>query len=116
MTRIESLVSLVLSMTKAEKRQFSLMVPKGDSTKDFLIIYRIIEQEKKLDSEEIKNIFFMNRPEGCFDTAMKYLFDKLLDLLLALRKNQDSFSLLFKGILKQKYYLSVRCLSNVLHY
>ncbi len=102
MTRIESLVSLVQSMTTAEKRQFSMNFTKGDFSKDYLIIYRIIEREKKLYPEEIKNLFFLNKPEGSFDTAMKYLYDKLLDLLLALRKNKDSFSLLFQGILKAK--------------
>ncbi len=102
MTRIESLVSLMQSMTTAEKRQFSMNFPKGDFSKDYLIIYRIIEREKKLDPGKIKNLFFLNKPEGSFDTAIKYLYDKLLDLLLAVRKNKESFFLLFQDILKAK--------------
>ena len=102
MSKVESLVALVQSMTKAEKRQFSISCPKGDLLKDFLVIYKIIENDKKFVTEEIKSAFFLKRPQGSFDTAMTYLYEKLLDLLLYSYKNRDSFFDLFHGILKAK--------------
>lgn len=100
MTKIESLISLVHSMTKAEKKQFSINFPKVDFSKDYLVVYGIIERKKKLDPEEIKSAFLSKKPEGSFDTAVKYLYNKLLDVLLSLRKNKDHYFDLFQGILK----------------
>lgn len=102
MSKIESLISLVQSMTKAEKKQFSMNFSKEDFSKDYLMIYKIIELEKKLDSGEIKRAFHSQKPEKSFDTAVKYLYDKLLDLLLTFHKNEDSYFDLFQGILKAK--------------
>lgn len=103
MTKLKSLLSLMQSMTKAEKKQFSMTISEeGDSSADYLLVYKILEQKKESTSAEIKQAFLLKKPQGSFDIAVNYLYDKLLEILLSLRKNKDSYFDLFQNILKAK--------------
>lgn len=101
MSKSESLIKLINSLSRQEKREFSLYIAeKGE--KDYILLYRLIDERKIGDSAELKRIFMEERPNSSFNTAVTYLLDLLIDILTSLRKEQDSYYLLFNEILKAR--------------
>lgn len=54
MKRVDSVISLIYSMSKAEKKAFSVQMLKDKEEKDYLVIYDIITKSKQLDSKNVK--------------------------------------------------------------
>jgi hypothetical protein len=102
MRRIDSIISLIYSLSKSEKKHFSLHVVKGNEDKDFLLIYNIIVNDKIRDGNAVKEEFRKRRPGGSFEISVQYLYEKLLDALLMLRKNKDIYYDLYQNISKAR--------------
>ena len=47
MKRVDSVISLIYSLSKSEKKHFSLQVVKDKEEKDYLVIYDIITKSKQ---------------------------------------------------------------------
>jgi hypothetical protein len=102
MTKFQSLVQLIHSMTIAEKKAFRIKSLRKKSAPDYMVLYNIIEQGPDQAPSELKVAFLNERPSVTFETTVKYLLEILLDTMLELRKEQDSFFSLFNKILKAK--------------
>ena len=102
MTKFESLIQLIYSMTMSEKRAFRGKTSRKQAATDYLILYEIIEQGPNKTVNNLRKEFFTLRPKVAFETTVKYLLELLLDNMLELRKNQDSFFILFNKILKAR--------------
>ena len=89
MTKVDSVVSLLKSMTKSEKKHFSVQIIRKNSKKDFIQIYELIEREGITDSSLLRERFKQKNGGSSFDIALQYLYDKLLNMLLGLRKGRD---------------------------
>lgn len=89
MKRVNSVISLIYSLSKAEKKHFSLLVVKDKDEKDYLVIYDIITKSKQPNGNTIKEEFYKRRPNGSFEVSIQYLYEKLTDALLILRKKKD---------------------------
>lgn len=57
MKRVDSVISLVYSLSKSEKKHFSLQVVKDKEEKDYLVIYDIITKSKQPDGNAVKKNF-----------------------------------------------------------
>ena len=101
-TRFESLVQMIHSMSLPEKKTFRQMVGRKKALPDYLILYDLIEKGSEDTPAALRQAFLSKRPSAAFDTTVKYLFEILLDTMLELRKNQDSFFYLFNKILKAR--------------
>ena len=102
MKRVDSVISLIYSLSKAEKKHFSLQVVKDKDEKDYLVIYDIITKSKQPNGNTIKEEFYKRRPNGSFEVAIQYLYEKLTDTLLILRKKKDSYYDLMNNICKAR--------------
>ena len=102
MKRIDSVIALTGSLSKSEKKHFSLQVVKDNTDKDYLVIYDIIANNKIHDGEEVKNEFRRQRPGGSFEISLQYLYEKMLDSLLILRKKKDVYYDLYQNISKAR--------------
>ncbi|MDL2213875.1 hypothetical protein LJC05_04880 [Bacteroides sp. OttesenSCG-928-J23] len=102
MKRINSVISLIYSMSKSEKKHFSLQVIKDGADKDYLLIYDIISKDKQLNGNSVKEDFYKRRPNGSFEVSIQYLYEKLLDTLLTLRKKKDIYVDLCNNICKAR--------------
>lgn len=89
MKRVDSVISLIYSLSKSEKKHFSLQVIKDKTDKDYLTIYDIITKSKLPDGNKVKEEFYRHKPNGSFEVSIQYLYEKLTDTLLALRKKKD---------------------------
>lgn len=102
MAKVDSVVSLLQSMTKSEKKHFSVQIIRKNSKKDFIQIYELIEKEGIVDSVILRERFKQKNCGSSFDIALQYLYDKLLDMLLGLRKGKDTHYDLYQDILKAR--------------
>ena len=56
MLKSESLIQLVNNLTKQEKKEFSLYIT-NKSEKDYIFLFRLIDDKKISDPEELKKSF-----------------------------------------------------------
>jgi hypothetical protein len=102
MSKLSSLVSLVYSLTKAEKKKISSAFALDKNNADYVLLYRIIEEKTTDNLQQIKDTFAVKRPAAAFNTAVNYLFENLLSILSQLRTGQDSFYILFSMLMNAK--------------
>lgn len=98
MLKSESLIHLINNLTKQEKKEFSLYIS-NKPEKDYIFLFRLIDDKKVSDPEELKMSFLAAKPTSSFNTVVIYLFDLLIDILTRLRTEQDSYCLLFNELL-----------------
>ena len=98
MLKSESLIHLINNLTKQEKKEFSLYIS-NKPEKDYIFLFRLIDDKKISDPEELKMSFLTAKPTSSFNTVVIYLFDLLIDILTRLRTEQDSYYLLFNELL-----------------
>lgn len=101
MLKSESLIHLINNLTKQEKKEFSLYIS-NKPEKDYIFLFRLIDDKKISDPEELKMAFLAAKPASSFNTVVIYLFDLLIDILTRLRTEQDSYYLLFNELLHAK--------------
>ncbi len=102
MSRFSSLVLLVSSLSKAERRGFSTSFNKSEDLTDYVFLYKLIEKNQNKSEERIKAEFSKARPEATLNTAVNYLFDRMLGILTQMRMNLDSFFLLMNQLMYAK--------------
>lgn len=98
MAKTSTLVLLVNSLSRTEKRYFKLHSALQKGPKDYLQLFRIIEKVDKADV--LKRTFLKARPKASYETTVKHLYKVLTDCLLRLRMEQDKSTSLVTGLLK----------------
>jgi hypothetical protein len=89
-------------MSLAEKKAFRIRSSRNKAGADYIILYDVIEKNRELPTSSLLAEFLKARPGASIETTVKYLFELLLDTMLELKKEQDSFYFLFNKILKAK--------------
>lgn len=102
MLKSSALISLIQSMSKPEKKAFSLAAPRTESVPHYMSLYTLISKDKTITSESMRTKFLKQHKGASFDTTVKYLYKVLLDTMLELRTDQDSYYSLFDKILKAR--------------
>jgi hypothetical protein len=98
MKQSETLILLVSSLTKAEKKKFT----SNRRETDYAVLFDIIGNGKNITAKELKREFEKKCKNACFNATVTYLHKVLLDGLLELRQNQDSHYHLFSKIMKAR--------------
>ena len=88
-----------------------MQVVKDKEEKDYLVIYDIITKSKQPNGNLVKDEFYKRRPNGSFEVSIQYLYEKLVETLLTLRKKKDVYYDLLNNLCKA--CMSVHCLRNV---
>jgi hypothetical protein len=102
MLKSDSLILLIKSMSKSEKKAFISRTGRSSFKPDYLFLYNLIIKQKNITATSLRLLFLEKHPKGSYDTAVKYLYKTLLDVLLELREEQDSYYNLFNKILKAR--------------
>lgn len=102
MLKSEALVLLVNSMTKSEKKSFRVSSKKGNNIPDYIVLFDIIDSNRNDSITSIKQFFLSKRGGASFEATAKYLYKIILDKLLMLREEQDSYYSLFNRIMKAR--------------
>ena len=75
---------------------------RNKSVPDYILLYDIIEKRRDLTTSGILEQFRSRRAGASIETTIKYLYELLLETMLELKKEQDSFYLLFNKIMKAR--------------
>lgn len=100
MTKSESLIYLVNSLTKSEKKSISSSMM--NSSSNFENLYQIILKNKNLTADSVRTEYESICKGTSFETSVIYLHKSLLNSILELRKYQDVNFLLFDNISKAR--------------
>lgn len=114
MLKSESLIQLVNSLAKQEKKEFSIYTSNKEE-KDYVFLFKLIDEKKVTDPEELKRRFLKARPTSSFNTVVVYLFDLLIDILTRLRMEQDSYYMLFNELLHARVLYEKSMYPECLH-
>ncbi len=101
MLKSDSLIRLVNSLTKQEKKEFSIYISDMPE-KDYIFLFRLINNKKISDPVELKQCFLKEKPASSFNAVVVYLFDLLIGILTKLRTEKDSYYLLFNKLMQAK--------------
>lgn len=96
MNKAISLLVLIKSMSKAEKRYFRLYSNLQSGEKGYMSLYQLMESKEEID--EIQKRFTLENPGGNFEVAVKHLTSTILDCIAHLRKKQDMQSRIFNYV------------------
>ncbi len=100
MTKSESLIYLINSLTKAEKKSISSSMLNSKS--NFVRLYHIILKNKNTTADSARKQYDTICKGTSFETSLIYLYNNLLNSILELRKYQDANFLLFDNISKAR--------------
>ncbi len=98
MAKTNSLILLVNSLSKGEKRYFKLYTALQEGAKDYL--YLFLALQKGGSAEEIKRAFSLKKPNASYEATCKYLYKVIMDCLLQLRTEQGRSTKLIVDLLK----------------
>lgn len=82
-----SILILVNTLTKAEKRSFRLYSGLQNGEKAYFILFNLIESN--ISAEELYSKFTRIQPAERYEMAAKYLYNNLLDCLVRLREKEE---------------------------
>ena len=102
MTKLQSLLLLVHSMTLPEKKAFKMKSNRKKTVPEYLVLFNMIEKNGDKSIPELKQQFLKQMPGNSLETTIRYLYDLLLESMLDLRKDQDSYFNLFNKIFKAR--------------
>lgn len=104
MKRIDSLIALVKSMTKAERKAFAMRygADQSDKTKLYHSLYQLIIRNATDDSASIKCNFTKLYPDSAFEITVKYLYDLLTDMLLSIETRRSTLDSLLSDVCKAR--------------
>ena len=97
-TKINQIILLVQSLSKAEKRYIRLYTNIQNGDKNYMLIYDLVCQD--LSAEQIYTKFCNEANEKSFEMAVKHLYQVILDCLVLLREKQDIQTTIFNHITK----------------
>lgn len=86
-----SLIKLVDSLSKSEKRHFKLRSKTQSGNKEYLLLFDLIERQKNPQVEQVKKEFKKQSPAGSWDNTCSYLAKMLTDCLVRAKKDKDIF-------------------------
>jgi hypothetical protein len=98
LARINSLVSLVQSLTKGEKKYFTMQASLQKGTKDYIRLFHLIA--KKTETRQLKKEFLQAKHTASYETSCKYLFNLLTKYLVQLRQEKDISNQLLNNLMK----------------
>ncbi|HEY6901847.1 MAG TPA: hypothetical protein VI233_14425 [Puia sp.] len=86
-----ALVKLIRSLSSSEKRYFKLQSKMQSGSKDYLLLFQLIDSNKNPDLKQIKAEFKKCTPSGSWENTCIYLGSSLVDCLVRAKKEKDIF-------------------------
>ena len=85
MSRADTLIRLVHTLTKAEKRYFRLYSSLQQGSKDYVKLFDLLESNIYPNTAAAREAFSHAWPGASYEVCSKYLYKVIMDCLLHLR-------------------------------
>jgi len=95
-----SVIRLVKSLSKVEKRQFKLATKKQVGGKEYLDLFDIIDQKRIIDAATVREKFRKIHPKASLDNTARYLLKILTDCLIQSKIKDDATFQLLHGLMR----------------
>lgn len=95
-----SIIQLIKSLSKEEKRLFKLASKKQSGNKDYLVLFDLIDSSSILDFSLIKEKFEVARPRASIQNTARYLAGLITDSLITSKLKDDKDFQLIYGYLR----------------
>lgn len=102
MKKINSLILLINSLSKAEKKSIYLHSNLTKGKKVYMELFTLIDKDKITDSTELQARFTELFSTASFHPVASYLYDFVLNILVRIKSNQDKEFALHQKILTAK--------------
>ncbi|MBK5720651.1 hypothetical protein JGH11_07180 [Dysgonomonas sp. Marseille-P4677] len=122
MNKVNALILLVNSLSKAEKKAIYLQSDLISGVKVYLELFKMIESKKIIDGKVLANEFALRFPRTNFHPTVKYLYDFILSVLVKLKVTQNkeyslynklmAAKLLYERNLDKDYYATLKQLKK----
>ncbi|MEO9476221.1 MAG: hypothetical protein ABJG41_11825 [Cyclobacteriaceae bacterium] len=89
-------------MSRSEKKAFKLLISNQERKPYYVQLFELVQKDVNNTSDSIKAEFSSLNPNVSYDTTITYLYKVLLDVMLQLQKEQDSFYSHFDKIMKAR--------------
>ncbi|HVW60942.1 MAG TPA: hypothetical protein VHC48_12925 [Puia sp.] len=86
-----ALVKLVGSLSSSEKRYFKLQAKRQGGSKEYLLLFQLIDSMKNPDIRQLKQEFKKRSPKGSWENTCIYLGSSIVDCLVRAKKEKDIF-------------------------
>jgi hypothetical protein len=106
-----SLLKLVKSLSSSEKRYFKLQSKLQNGSKEYLLLFNLLDENNNNDEEQLKAEFKKRSPAGSWDNTCVYLANMLIESLVRAKRPKDVFFDLLHQIQEVKV-LSERSLDD----
>lgn len=106
MRKIDTLIVLIGSLTKAERKQISILLGGTGGARDYKFLYDIIIKEKEPSGDKVQELFKTRRAEASFDATTQYLYEKIIEMLLAIHNSSDPTAELLNELRKVRLLYS----------
>lgn len=100
MAKVDLLIRLVNTLTKAEKRYFRLYSSLQQGSKDYVRLFDLLEKGWHQKTADVKVAFTHLYPGISYDVSSKYLYKIIMDCLLHLHLQHHPGAMLTAGLLK----------------
>ena len=97
-----SVIRLIKSLSKVEKRQFKLATKKQAGSKEYLDLFDIIDSKTVIDTVAVRKKFRELYPEASLDNTARYLLKVLIDSLIQSKVKEDTTFHLLHGLMRTR--------------
>lgn len=102
MKKINSLILLINSLSKSEKKSIYLHSNLTKGKKVYMELFSLIDKQKIVDSSELQQEFQRLFSTASFHPVASYLYDFVLNTLVRIKVNQDKEFALYQKLLTAK--------------
>ncbi|MCD7972229.1 MAG: hypothetical protein LUG18_06120 [Candidatus Azobacteroides sp.] len=102
MSKLNSLILLIKSLSKSEKKALVLHASQTEDSKLYLDLFHIIDKEKYASTENITGIFRKKHPASFLAANVRYLFDLILQVVVELNSKKNKEYELYHSYLKSR--------------
>ncbi|MGM9741182.1 MAG: hypothetical protein ACI3ZP_11320 [Candidatus Cryptobacteroides sp.] len=106
MRKVDTLIILIDSLTKAERKQISILLGGAGGARDYKTLYDIIVKAKEPSGDKVKELFKAQCPGASFDATVQYLNEKIIEMLLAIHNGSDPTAELLNELRKVRLLYS----------
>ncbi|HEY4209794.1 MAG TPA: hypothetical protein VGM31_23370 [Puia sp.] len=86
-----AVVKLIDSLSSSEKRFFKLQTKRQGGSKEYLLLFQLIDSTKNPDIRLLKKEFKKQSPKGSWENTCLYLGNSLVECLVRAKKEKDVF-------------------------
>lgn len=101
MSKLTSLILLVKSLSKSEKKALTLFSPSQKKSL-YLILFKIIDKDNYVSEDSISKVFYKKFPGSSLSANVQYLFDLILQVIVNLNIRKNNEYELYNSYLKTK--------------